>query len=111
MGYFSGWVFLWWDTSLAGNLVTLVLVTAFFSADVLEVTGENNETGKQYGVAPAVRNSIIMLVVLLIIAIVVVIMVLKKPFSFPTGKIMSDNLVNFSSWRWPPWSRDIFYET
>ncbi|PIO23906.1 hypothetical protein AB205_0087990, partial [Aquarana catesbeiana] len=67
------------------NFSCVILTASGNLTYVLEVTGENNETGKQYGVAPAVRNSIIMLVVLLIIAIVVVIMVLKKPFSFPTG--------------------------
>ncbi|XP_073473718.1 ICOS ligand-like isoform X2 [Aquarana catesbeiana] len=67
------------------NFSCVILTASGNLTYVLEVTGENKETGKQYGVAPAVRNSIIMLVVLLIIAIVVVIMVLKKPFSFPTG--------------------------
>ncbi|XP_040190086.1 ICOS ligand-like [Rana temporaria] len=67
------------------NFSCVILTASGNLTDVLEVLGENNETGKQYGVAPAVRNSIILLVVLLVIAIPVGIVVLKKPFSFPTG--------------------------
>ncbi|XP_077335598.1 ICOS ligand isoform X2 [Lithobates pipiens] len=73
------------NVTSATNFSCVILTASGNLSDVLEVTAKNNETLKQYGVAPAVRNSIIMLVVLLIIAILVGIMVLKKPFSFPTG--------------------------